>query len=177
MIKVDESSVHETSEAVNGDTGSHSASVSGYVYYPGTADISFQDEYGRTYVVNVVVLPYENPLKSLDVTNVKWWSLSGKVDKFNAYLPKNGLSFRKNTAKPTVKLKAADGWKIMDVTVKCKSRSKGSKNQSVTLNEVKKKSKTVKLKKVSKGDLIQVTVTLQNSATQAEQTVRLGSFH
>ena len=96
VIKSGDLSVWEGSDPAKGDFSCHNASISGYVSYPGTTDISFQDKYGQEYVVNLVALPYENPMKSVKVTNLnRGKNLAPKLNTFREY-PRNGfLQFRK----------------------------------------------------------------------------------
>lgn len=172
VIKSNDLSVWESSDAAKGDFSCHNAGIYGYVSYPGTTDISFQDKYGQEYVVNLVVLPYENPLKSVKITNVKKGkNLADKLIGFREYPQNGGLIFSKNTAKPTVKLKAADGWKITKIDIDCGDDSTW---QAVHWNSKGVKSKTIKLKKVRKRDGITVYVKLKNSKTKAEQWIYLG---
>ena len=58
--------------------------------HPGTANLSFQDQTGRAYTVTAEILPYENPLKTLKITNVKKGkNLAGKLNESRETKPES----------------------------------------------------------------------------------------
>lgn len=155
----------------------------GYARYPGTADISFEDQTGKQYTVTAEVLPYENPIESIKVTNIeKGKNFAGKTNKKCTY-GTNGikelLTFSKKTNVPKITVKAKKDWTIKEIYIEC-AREKYKNTQEYkrwgqkTIRNVDARTKTVKLKKVDKGDGLAVAIVLENNKNGAVQRVSYG---
>ncbi len=137
--------------------------------YPGIANIFFEDEKQNTYTVQVEILPYENPLQSIRITNINnGKSFAGNIEECNRYHSGKGelggMFFQKDTAAPKLKVKAKDDWQIMTIYT-TKSRTK---------TKICAQSKTVKLEKAKKGEEIQINIVLKNKKNGGEAIVHFG---
>lgn len=156
----------------------------GYAKCPGTAELSFEDQKGKTYTVTAEVLPYENPIESIKVTNVeKGKNFAKKTNKRYEYLTdgiKELLTFSKKTNAPKITVKAKKGWKLKTIYVLCAREKRESVRDygrwaEKTIRNVDARTKTVKLKKADKGDGLSVTVILENNKNGATQCVSYGA--
>lgn len=133
--------------------------------YPGTANILFEDGSGKAYSVTAEVLPYENPIKSLKITNINnGKDLSKKLDKAKYY--KKKLIFSKETSAPKLKVKAANDWQITALLIHTENKEGKMRYDKDILN-LNTKSKTVNLKKAFKDDNIEVILYLKNTKNDA----------
>lgn len=123
--------------------------------HPGTANLSFQDQAGRAYTVTAEILPYENPLKTLKITNVKKGkNLAGKLDESRETKP-GSITFSKKTDAPKIKLVCADGWKLMGVKIYVREDvTYNFREQRINRINLNARSKTIKLKETKKGDYV-----------------------
>ena len=150
----------------------HALSV--YPQYPGSANLFFDDERKNTYVLSLNVLPYENPIRTLKITNIhNGKNLAGKVEeayRFNSGKGEfGGLIYSKKTAVPKLKVEIKEGWKITTV----KAQRIGSK--MVLLQNLNAQSKTVELKKAGKGDELLVGIDCKNVENGGEARIRFGT--
>lgn len=115
---------------------------------PGTANISFEDGAGREYTVTAEALPYENPIQSLKITNVKnGKNLAGKLDGARAYTQEM-FTFSQKTDKPKLKVVCKEGWRLGYVRIDTPSDWYSVRIFAPT------GSKTLKLEKAAKGDYV-----------------------
>ncbi len=138
--------------------------------YPGRANLLLEDQSGRAYTVTLDVLPYENPIKSLSITNVEGGkNIAGILEK--THHPRKDLFFSEKSAEPKLKVKAAKDWVITSIATEV-VRSKGGYFR-VDADKVNTQSKTLKLKKVAKGDNFDISIDLKNRKNGAEQYITI----
>ena len=158
----------------DGEWGKYNCLLLMHPRYPGTANILFEDQKGRAYTVTANVLLYENPVKSLKITNInKGKNLAKMLDESTQYTQKK-LVFTKKTSAPKLKVEAAKDWKIhsMSISVRAKRIDSG---YIVRTGVIDKQSKTVKLKKTAKGNIIDLDIYMKNMKNGAEQYLHLGN--
>lgn len=159
----------------------------GQARYPGIANISFEDQTGKQYTVTAEVLPYENPIESIKVTNIeKGKNFAKKVNKRDEYYTRGRgrlLTFSKKTIVPKITVKAKKGWTIKTISVGC-GRGKDKFDEydyekwgKKKISNINARTKTVKLKKVDKGDGLVVTISLENNENGAFQRVSFGDSY
>ncbi len=158
------------------DPECHYAFIDGKTNSPGTADITFEDKYGTEYAVRATILAYENPVKSLKMTNVKKGKNLAKFFKNSSYW-KHIWLWEKTTKAPKIRVKANPGWYIRSIDMR-----RGFYESSFSKKEWKRKfvggleytkSKTVKLGKVKKGESGRLTITFYNWRTGAEREINI----
>ncbi len=142
------------------------------IRFPGTIHVLFEDQRGREYAVIAKVLPYENPIKSLTVTNIKKGkNLAGMLDRNGVYDSGKGywggLFFSKKTKVPKLKVKTKKNWEIVSMWV----YHYGYKY----LNKIHAQSKTVELKRADKGDEVHIHMQLKNIKNGAYTYIEYGT--
>lgn len=164
--------------AIYSDPECHYAHICAYACGPGAADITFKDRYGKEYAVRVTVLAYENPIKSLKITNVKKGkNLAKYFDKSHQCVPK--AFWDKTTKSPKVSIKTKSSWYIKRIDIQHshydkKHPKKKFWSQKLLCELQNTKSKTVELKEVYKGDWSYIRIDLYNTKTGAKQTIMYG---
>lgn len=159
-------------ESWDGEWGKYNCVLCICPRYPGTANILFEDQKGRAYTVTANVLPYENPVKSLKVTNIdEGKNLAEKVDESTQYWQKQ-LIFSETTSAPKVKVEAAKNWKIISMSIAVIKRGRYVYDRDI--RDINAQTKAVKIKKASKGCIFVVDISLKNMKNGAEQRVHLG---
>ena len=143
------------------------------IRFPGTIHVLFEDQRGREYAIIAKVLPYENPIISLTVTNIKKGkNLAGKLDRNYMYDSGKGdyggLFFSKKTKAPKLKVKTKKGWEIMSMSI----FHHGYK----ALNKIHAQFKTVELKSADKGDELRIVLKLRNIENDAYMYIRYGIY-
>lgn len=157
----------------------------GQARYPGKAEISFEDQTGKQYTVTAEVLPYENPIESIKVTNIeKGKNFAKKTNRNNSYQTRKTwglLNFSKKTASPQIKVKAKKGWTIKTIYIGCGRKMNDwydyDKWNRKIINNINARTKTVKLKKTVKGDGLGISIRLQNNENGAYQSVSYGDVN
>ncbi len=160
--------------AYNSNTGKYTNFLSVKPWKPGTAKMSFEDKQGKTYTVVLKALPYENPIKSLKITNInKGKNLAKKVNESFQYTSQKGeqggLIFPKKTASPKIKLEAKTGWKIKKITAKYSGHEE-------YVNNVNAQTKTMKLKEADKGAELWLHITFKNTDNGAAICIVFGDL-
>ncbi len=138
----------------------------------GRANISFADQSGKSYTVTAEVRPYENPVKSLTISNVnKGKNLAKKVENSCKY--GKLLSFSKKTATPKMKVEAEKGWSLMSISVKAELKGFPQYLYSQKINA---RSKTIEFEETGKGTPIYMEICFRNIENGNCQRVILGKY-
>lgn len=135
--------------------------------YPGTAHMLFEDKSKRAYTIILNVLPYENPIKSLRITNVNnGKNLAKKLNKSTTY--QKNMIFQKKTAVPKVVVEAAKDWEIQSMNIyvyPADATQEYSPKRVKSFSGIQASFKEVKLKEVAKGGWIHLHIYLKNKKT------------
>lgn len=153
----------------------YDSELTAYVKGAGTTALTFRDKYKKEYEVQVHVLPYENPIKSIKITNLEnGVDLAHKLDQRADYAgeQQRGLTFTKKTKRPQVSVTAADGWIITGGYV---DAYWGSYQKFTNVNAADWQFRMKGTAAKGFSDLFLV-VNLQNKLTGATQSVSLGYY-
>lgn len=151
--------------------------MSASITHAGSSHIILKDKYGKTCKLQVNVLAYENPLKSVYISNVEGGqNLAAKLNDRAWYYGKNyQLLFTKKTAKPTISLEAAKNWEITSVKTTVQRLKRKDKGDVTWRKNLQTQNVTIRLPKAAvKKDRIKVEISLVNKQNGAEQTITLG---
>lgn len=179
--RIKSSSIHSDNEWVTGKVNCYRPKNINSLYLgihpknPGTANISFKSRSGRKYKVTANVLPYENPIKSLTITNVKEGeNLAPLIDKSRNYWDEL-LKFSKNTEAPRVEVVTKKTWRLLTVSV----YTWVIKNGQITMAEaanINAQAKTLELEKAWKGNVAKIYICLENVENGAHQCISFGEY-
>ena len=178
--RIKSSSIHSDNEWVTGKVNCYRPKNINSLYLgihpknPGTANISFKSRSGRKYKVTANVLPYENPIKSLTITNVKEGeNLALLTDKSRHFWDER-LEFSKSTEAPRAEVVTKENWRLLTVAVYTLD-SRGALAEAEAAN-VNAQAKTLELEKALKGNTVEVYIYLQNMENGAYQFISLGKY-
>ena len=177
--RIKSSSIHSDNEWVTGKVNCYRPKNINSLYLgihpknPGTANISFKSRSGRKYKVTANVLPYENPIKSLTITNVKEGeNLALLTDKSRHFWDER-LEFSKSTEAPRAEVVTKENWRLLTVAVYVYAGGRGAFAEAANVNA---QAKTLELEKALKGNTVEVYIYLQNMENGAYQFISLGKY-
>lgn len=178
-----ESSIRSNNETVTGCINCYKPENMDSVYLgfypksPGSAKISFEDQAGGTHTVMFKILPYENPMKSLKITNInKGKNLAGKINSSREYTKKQ-LTISQKTDDLKIKVESNPSWEIISMSVIVQEEK--YRYMSFDFTNINNPSKTISLKEEQKKNKkcftkMQIDFYFKNTKNGAYQKIIFG---